>query len=102
MISSKNNGFGNPICLQLPRVKQPIPLFIVFRAIGVLSDKEICERILLDIREEVLEGKKETIASNIQVSEYYAKKYLYPVTGEPSTERKKKEIERIVKENKKQ
>ena len=49
MISSKNNGFGNSICVELPRVKQPIPLFIVFRAIGINSDKEICDRILLDI-----------------------------------------------------
>ena len=48
-ISSKNNGFGFPLYLQLPRIKQPIPLFIVFRALGVLSDKEICEKIILDI-----------------------------------------------------
>jgi hypothetical protein len=25
MISSKNNGFGCPLYLQLPRVKQPLP-----------------------------------------------------------------------------
>jgi len=49
MVSSKNNGFGFPLMLQLPRVKQPIPLFIVFRALGVLSDKDICKRIILDI-----------------------------------------------------
>jgi DNA-directed RNA polymerase beta subunit len=49
MISSKNNGFGNPIYVQLPRVKQPMPLFVVFRALGVISDKEICSKILLDI-----------------------------------------------------
>jgi DNA-directed RNA polymerase II subunit RPB2 len=49
MVSSKNNGFGYALLVQLPRVKQPIPLFIVFRALGVVSDKEICERILLDI-----------------------------------------------------
>ena len=49
MISSKNNGFGNPILLQIPRIKQPIPLFVVFRALGVISDKEICDKILLDI-----------------------------------------------------
>jgi DNA-directed RNA polymerase II subunit RPB2 len=49
MFSSKNNGFGNAIHVQLPRVKQPIPLFIVFRALGVLSDKEICEKVLLNL-----------------------------------------------------
>jgi len=52
MISSKNNGFGCPLYLQLPRVKQPLPLFVVFRALGVLSDKDICEHILLDIEDE--------------------------------------------------
>jgi len=49
MISSKNNGFGYPICIDLPRVKQPIPLFVVFRALGLTTDKEICERIILNI-----------------------------------------------------
>ena len=48
-ISSKNNGFGNPIVLEIPRVKQPVPLFVLFRAFGVISDKDICRRILLDI-----------------------------------------------------
>ena len=52
MITTKNNGFGNSIYIQIPRIKQPIPLFVVFRAIGVESDKEICEKILLDISEE--------------------------------------------------
>jgi DNA-directed RNA polymerase II subunit RPB2 len=64
MISSKNNGFGFPICLQIPRIKQPIPLFIVFRALGIESDKEICEYILLNISLD----KNKQILENLQAS----------------------------------
>jgi len=49
MITSKNSGFGNSIYIQIPRLKNPVPLFIVFRALGVLSDKEICEKIILNM-----------------------------------------------------
>jgi DNA-directed RNA polymerase II subunit RPB2 len=72
MISSKNNGFGFPICLQIPRVKQPIPLFIVFRALGVLSDKEICEYILLDLSID----KYKPMLENLQASIIEANKYM--------------------------
>ena len=72
MISSKNNGFGYPICLQIPRVKQPIPLFIVFRALGVISDKEICEYILLDIEF----SKYKPMLENLQASIIEANKYM--------------------------
>jgi DNA-directed RNA polymerase II subunit RPB2 len=72
MISSKNNGFGLPICLQIPRVKQPIPLFIIFRALGVLSDKDICEYILLDISLE----KYQPMLENLQASIIEANKYM--------------------------
>ena len=47
-MSTKNNGFGTGIYLQIPRIKNPIPLFIVFRALGIISDKEICEHVVLD------------------------------------------------------
>ncbi len=79
MISTKNNGHGNPIHIQIPRLKQPVPIFIVFRALGVISDKEICERILLD-----LPSNKNLLndlhASIIEANEYTTKeeciKYL--------------------------
>jgi DNA-directed RNA polymerase II subunit RPB2 len=49
MISSKNCGFGKGIYVSIPRIKQPIELFVVFRALGIMSDKDICERIILNI-----------------------------------------------------
>ena len=49
MIASKNNGFGNGIFVSIPRIKQPVELFVLFRALGIIEDKKICEYILLDI-----------------------------------------------------
>jgi DNA-directed RNA polymerase beta subunit len=72
LISSKNNGFGHPIVLEIPRVKQPIPLFIVFRALGVITDKDICEKILLDINDE----KNKNLLEALQASTIEANKYL--------------------------
>ena len=72
MISTKNNGFGCPIVLQIPRVKQPIPLFIVFRALGVISDKQICEYILLNIDAQ----KYKPMLEMLQASIIDANKYM--------------------------
>lgn len=53
MVASKNNGFGKPIYVQIPRLKSQsqIPLFVLFRALGVESDIDICRYILLDMEE---------------------------------------------------
>jgi len=66
MIASKNNGFGFPIYVQIPRVKQPIPLFVLFRALSVLSDKEICEKIVFNIENK--EGNNESILMALRAS----------------------------------
>jgi DNA-directed RNA polymerase II subunit RPB2 len=42
---------NNNILVSIPNVKKPIPLFIVMRALGVLSDKEIIETCLLNLEE---------------------------------------------------
>ena len=52
MIASKNNGFGHGIYITIPRIKQPIELFVLFRALGIIADKEICKHIVLNIEAE--------------------------------------------------
>jgi len=71
-IASKNNGFGYGIYIQIPRIKQPIPLFVVFRAFGVISDKEICTKIVLNIEDPIM--KK--MIYGIQASIVDANKYI--------------------------
>ena len=71
MIASKNNGFGNGIYVTVPRIKQPIELFVLFRALGVISDKDICEYILLDVDDE----KNEELLKALQASIIDANKY---------------------------
>ena len=45
---SKKYSFKN-IEVNIPNVRNPVPLFIVFRALGIISDKEIITMCLLDL-----------------------------------------------------
>jgi DNA-directed RNA polymerase II subunit RPB2 len=81
LIASRNNGYGNALYLQIPRVKIPIPLFIIFRAFNIISDKEICELIMLDITKEnmkkmLISLKASIIEANKVVSQEAAIKYI--------------------------
>ena len=71
MISSKLIASGFEIVVQLPRLKRPIPLFILFRALGLNNDKEICKIICLSIDAEenkpILDYLKASVS---QASEY--------------------------------
>ena len=40
---------NNQIVVDIPNVKKPIPLFIVMRGLGIISDKSIIETCLLDL-----------------------------------------------------
>jgi DNA-directed RNA polymerase II subunit RPB2 len=80
-VSSKNNGFGYPISIQLPRIKQPIPLFVLFRALGLLTDKDICEKIVLDLdspnSQELLNALRSSIIdANAYLTKEDALKYI--------------------------
>ena len=50
----KDKGFGHSIYIEISRLKNPIPLFIIYRALGITSDKEICSYIILNIRDTTL------------------------------------------------
>ena len=111
MIASRNSGFGHPMYIQIPRIKQPVPLFILFRALGINSDREICEMIVLDIDNEkmkkMLFGLKASIvqaAKHITKEEaldYIVNLAMYtPINMEKEAgERKKKEFTVSVLEN---
>jgi DNA-directed RNA polymerase II subunit RPB2 len=101
MVSSKNNGMGFPIVVQLHRVKQPIPLFVLFRALGIISDLEICQYIILDIHnkeyKELLDGLLASIIdSNTVITQQDALKYITsyvmytPINMDKETGSKKK------------
>jgi DNA-directed RNA polymerase II subunit RPB2 len=73
-IASRNNGYGNAIYLQIPRIKIPIPLFIIFRAFNIISDKEICELIMLNIANENMKKMLFALkASIIDANKYMTK-----------------------------
>jgi DNA-directed RNA polymerase II subunit RPB2 len=66
MISSKKNLYGHGIYVVIPRVKQKkyIELFTLFRALGVVSDKRICEYILLNVEDD----KQKAVLNFLQAS----------------------------------
>jgi DNA-directed RNA polymerase beta subunit len=72
MIASKNNGFGHGIYITIPRIKQPVELFVLFRALGIMTDKDICSYILLDIDAPI----HEELLSLLQASIIDANKYM--------------------------
>ena len=71
MMSCKSNSYGYGLWIQVPRLKNPIPVVVLFRALGVISDKEICEKIVLDLKNPLYEiFIKEFKASIIEGNNY--------------------------------
>jgi DNA-directed RNA polymerase II subunit RPB2 len=70
MTELRNNGFGHSIYIQIPRVKIPLPLFVVFRALGIISDEAICKMIVLDIKNTQTDILKAIQASIVDATKY--------------------------------
>ena len=51
MIASTSNEIGNGLYIRIPRIREEIELFVLFRALGVKTEKAICEYILLDVED---------------------------------------------------
>ncbi len=49
VVKEQPSKTNNQIVVNIPQVRKPVPLFIVFRALGVISDKEIIQTCLLDM-----------------------------------------------------
>ncbi|OQV25070.1 DNA-directed RNA polymerase II subunit RPB2 [Hypsibius exemplaris] len=50
--SSKKSAIGQRIECVLPYIKQPIPIIIVFRALGFVADRDILEHIVYDFEDQ--------------------------------------------------
>ena len=81
MIASRNNEYGFNIYVQIPRIKQPIPLCILFRALGIISDKDICKKIILNIEDNKMKKmlyalKASLVKANNYLTREDAMKYI--------------------------
>ena len=79
------NKNSNVITVRLPSLKKQIPLFLLFRALGIESDKEILEYIVYDLEDEKSKLFMEVLRESIEdVGPVYtqdiALKYLANIT----------------------
>ena len=49
VVAEQPSASNGQIVVSVPNVRKPVPLFILMRALGIISDKEIIEYCLLDM-----------------------------------------------------
>lgn len=112
-LTAKDNKFGKTIKIKFVRIKSgiDIPLFVLFRALGFISDKEIVEFIVSDIsnpknrmyidmlKPSINEAK--SIDSQVMALEYISKfiNLKYYLSAEHTEEMKLKYVQDIIMED---
>ena len=85
-IQSKFNGLGFPLTICIPRFKEDIPLMVFFRALGILSDKEIYDLMDDSVDDYMAASFKEAADMNIFTEdtaiEYLTHHLQYPSMNE--------------------
>ena len=90
-LSSKPNQFGRPIRVNIHHVKHEIPIFILFKALGLANDKEIIEFIVYNTDDKVSKLLMNELTACIEEANHilspkdaieYLAKYLN-ITGYP-------------------
>ena len=66
----RKNIFGQRIVATLPYIKQEIPIIVVFRALGFVSDRDILEHIIYDFEDqEMMEMLKPSLDEAFVIQE---------------------------------
>lgn len=66
----RKNIFGQRIVAALPYIKQEIPIMVVFRALGFVSDRDILEHIIYDFDDqEMMEMLKPSLDEAFVIQE---------------------------------
>ncbi len=78
-LSSRSNQFGRFVRVNIHHIKHDIPLFVLFRALGVESDRDICSYVLMgdDADDQLLEQLTGSVEdANMVRTERQALEYL--------------------------
>lgn len=93
-----NVSIDGPIRVQLPYIKQDVPLWIVFRALGNLSDRDIMEKICYDSRDkEMIDKLMGSIEEGQAIQEIHLARDWLGKRGN-NTNMRKHERERFINE----
>lgn len=98
-ITSKEGIHGRNIKVSIPHIKQDVPLFVVFKALGVINDYDICNYILFSVPKESWNEYTQFLRSSLEEAstindQVLAKEYLCKHVNMMGYDRDKSERDR--------